>query len=128
MDISIFLAKAFAIYFVIMGLIMLIRRKVFQEALTQLTNNRGSIFLIAIVTLILGIILVLFHPEFTKDWRSVITVLCWLTLLKGIVNLLIPEKMLLISQKLLANRVFYYIDGVIILALGVYLGYCGGLY
>ncbi len=47
MGTSIFLAKAFSIYFIVVGLALLTRRKAFQEAITDFTpteiiKNMGS--------------------------------------------------------------------------------------
>ncbi len=125
MDTSIFLAKAFSIYFLIMGITIIFRRKKLMEAVDALFANAGNIFFMAIIVLILGIILVLFHPAFTPDWRSVITVLCWLTLLKGIVYILVPEFIMLTKQKMFASAAYFYIGGIICLALALYLGYYG---
>ena len=125
MDTSIFLAKAFSIYFLIIGITVILRRKKLLEAVGALFANKGNIFFMAIMILILGIILVLFHPAFTPDWRSVITVLCWLTLLKGIVYILVPEFIMITKQKMFASAPYYYIAGIICLALAIYLGYYG---
>ena len=91
MTTSIFLAKAFSLYFLIMGLAIIVRRKKFQEVFTEFLSNQTCLFLTAIITVILGILLVIAHPMFTADWRSVITALAWLTLIKGLVYLFVPE-------------------------------------
>lgn len=53
--------------------------------------NRANLFATGIITLILEIILVVAHNVWTLAWRIVITLLAWLTLIKGIMRLYFPE-------------------------------------
>ena len=125
MDISIFLAKAFSLYFIIVGLALIIRKIRFKLAFKEILDSKSYILFIAILATILGILMVISHPDFTKDWRSVITVLAWLTLLKGIAHLFIPEAVTSYKRKILSHYRTYYIVGIICILLGLYLGYYG---
>jgi len=125
MEISIFLAKAFSVYFLVMGVAVILRRHWLQAVFADLLNSKASMFIIAILTLILGILLIISHPAFTCDWRSVITVLAWLTFIKGLVYVFFADKLMPFKQKMLAYSAVYYISGIVCLLLGVYLG-CQG--
>lgn len=118
---SIFLAKAFSIYFIVMSLAMLFNRRYFLEAAIETVTQKGLDLLSSLFTFILGILLVLYHNVWVANWTVIITLLAWITLLKGIVRLLIPtsiEK----TISLYDNNIFFYIVTLFILLLGVYLG------
>ena len=87
---SIFLAKAFSIYFIVMSLAMLFNRRYFLEAAIETVTQKGLDLLSSLFTFILGILLVLYHNVWVANWTVIITLLAWITLLKGIVRLLIP--------------------------------------
>lgn len=125
MEVSIFLAKAFSIYFLVVGLAMIIRHKKMKEVIDAFFKNKGGIFLAAIITLILGILLVLFHPRFTADWCVVITVLAWLTLLKGVVYMFVPEFIMYTKKGILSHAGVFYVAGIVCLILAGFLGYHG---
>jgi len=51
------------------------------------------------IVLIAGLFMVLSHNLWVGDWRVVITILAWLTLLKGLALIFAPEKALSFSKK-----------------------------
>ena len=91
MDLSIFLAQAFGLYFIIMGLGMLFRWRMVKKIYHDLLHNKHIIFGAGIFALMLGIPLVLAHNIWSGGWPVVITVLVWITLLKGVINTFAPE-------------------------------------
>ena len=125
MDISIFLAKAFGIYFFVMGLALIFRRDFFQKVFTELLDNKLIIFLFSIITLILGILLIISCPIYTSGWRILITLLAWLTFIKGVFCLFFTEPLLNTSKKLVASNTYYLIASTVCLILSVYLAYHG---
>ena len=125
MNVSIFLARVFCLYFLAMGLTLIIRRKKMQEVLTSALGHSSCLFVISLMTLIIGILLVVAHPVFTATWTCVITVLAWLSLLKGLVYVVFPEYIVLTKTKILSYVSMYYISGVVLLALAAFLGYHG---
>ncbi len=122
---SIFLAKFFAIYFFVMGFLVIVRQQQVFSAVREMTSQKSSLFFIAVFTFILGITLVLLHHTFTADWRSIITVFAWLTLIKGIALLFYPDKMLSFSSFMISKPKMYTVIGVIMMILAIYLAYHG---
>jgi len=84
MDTSIFLAQFFGWYMIIMGVIILVRGEAFLEELLKEIEDKGFLLLGGYLTLFLGLGMVILHNIWTEDWRVIITILGWLTLLKGI--------------------------------------------
>lgn len=91
MGVSIFLAKAFAIYFVVLAVMMLMQKNAFQQRVKAVMEDQAALFVLALITLILGIILVLVHNVWVMGWPVVITILCWLTFIKGVLRMVYPQ-------------------------------------
>lgn len=96
MEISIFLAKFWGWLLVILCLVFLLRKKMFLEELFRLLGDRGFTLLSGYVALIIGLVTIILHNVWVADWRVVITIFGWLSLIKGIVRIGFPE----VTQKL----------------------------
>jgi uncharacterized protein YjeT (DUF2065 family) len=124
MDVSIFLAKIMGIYLVIVGLAYFFRRDFFRAVITDFYNSPALIALASIINLVIGLLVVLNHNIWEFSWKVVITILGYVSVLKGIMNLFAPEVGRRVSIKIVEKDWFVY-SGVISLALGVYLLYQG---
>ena len=116
-----FLAKAFGLYLVIITVGMLLHTSQFMGVMNEVLHNNAVMFLGNIVTLILGIILVLSHNVWRKDYRGLITVLCWFTLIKGTVHILFPHVGAAVHRAFMQHHALFYVDAVIFLIIGIYL-------
>lgn len=124
MQISIFLAKFLAIYFLIVSIPMLLNTKAFKHRAQAFIKDDGLMLIGSIMALILGIFFILFHSIWVYDWRLVVTLIAWLTFIKGAVFLLYPDA----GQHLISkmnNEMAYRISGLFCLFLAIYLGYHG---
>lgn len=123
---SLFLAKVFGLYLTIVGSALLMNKSHYQKAAEHMLKNSGLLLITGIVTLIVGILLVLSHNIWVNDWRVIITLLAWITLIKGILRLLTPDVVASWGDALKKDR-FYYSISTIALVLGLYLSYLGFL-
>lgn len=121
MEISFFLGRALGIYLLIVSLSMLFNRGVFFNTFQQWSEQPGTITLTAFISIILGILMVLVHNVWVADWRIVITLLAWLTLIKGIVRLNFPHAVPQTMEYFHQHRIGYYILSVFCLLLAIFL-------
>ena len=124
MEVTFFLAKGFSIYLVVIGIAMLFNREYYTTAANEMLDHSGLSFFTSIFTLILGIILVLSHNIWTLNWTVVITVLAWLTFLKGILRLLMPAHFSK-CMRIYETSCYYYTVTVLSILVGLYLGCYG---
>ncbi len=124
MEISIFLAKAFGLYLVIFSIPLIFNWRGMQRFITDLIANRGTMLLIAVMTLILGILAVLSHNIWVWNWRVVVTLLCWLMLIQGVLRLYFPEQIQKMALRFQSKNSFM-IAGFVTLSIGLFLLYCG---
>lgn len=87
---SIFLAKAIGLYFVIISLSILIKTERFQDIIKKFIDSDTEMLTSGFFTLILGIIMVLFHNVWTLDWRVFVTLISWIVMIKGILLINYP--------------------------------------
>jgi len=95
MDISIFFARFWGWLLVILGAIFLFRKKTILEELFRLIKDTGFTLLSGYLAMTLGLVTVVLHNVWVADWRVVITIFGWLSVLKGVVRIGFPE----IAQK-----------------------------
>src|SRR6056297_1192614 len=122
MYVSIFLAQVFSIYFIVITIAMLINKTYYIDAAMELLQHKGLALLTGIFTLILGILLVLFHNIWVANWQVLITLLAWVTLFKGVIRLLFPIQMQSWINTFKRPAVYYCSLGIMLI-LGLYLGY-----
>jgi uncharacterized protein YjeT (DUF2065 family) len=66
--------------------------------------DSAQVFLGGLIALILGALLVAGHNLWVADWRVSITLMGWLTLLKGVLRLLFPEWSKSMTESMMSDR------------------------
>ena len=121
MDISIFLAQAVGIYLVIMGL-MLFRGKQLVAIINTFHKDPTRRLSTGFVILIIGIIWVLQHNIWDGEhWQTVITIIGWITAIKGAAFVLAPESFFKSTLKSYNKSNILVIAGVVSLGVGAWL-------
>lgn len=127
MELSIFLAKVLGLYLVITSLFMLIRHKLLMEMVEEFTESKVCLFVIAIITLILGILLVVSHNVWVMGWPVIITLFSWLFFIVGILRLFLIDKTKTLitwwqkhTKILFSIIIIYLIIGCYLLFMGFY--------
>ncbi|MBT7348472.1 hypothetical protein HN858_02225 [Candidatus Falkowbacteria bacterium] len=118
---SILLAKVFGLFFVVIALFMALRKKFFNEVLKEIKHDEGWVFLFGTFTLVIGLLMIFGHNVWVDAWRIVITVIGWLTLIKGLFMLFFPKETMHLAKYFMKNNWLWALDIVIALILGIYL-------
>jgi hypothetical protein len=82
MQISIYLARFWGNLFIILGLISIIAK--FLGRVIKYTDDRSITISTGYITFLLGLITVTLHNIWVFDLRVAVTILGWVTLLKGV--------------------------------------------
>jgi hypothetical protein len=125
MDVSIFLARVLGLYFIIVCLAVLFRFKEIRKTFDEMVSNKAHVFFAAFLSLVIGILLVVSHSIFVWDWRLLITLIGYLSLLKGICLLFFPKHMLVCKRVIMSKQHVYYTIIIIFLLIGAFLTYHG---
>lgn len=121
MENSIFLAKIFGPYFIIIALGGLFNPKTYQKVLEDFCKNPALLYLGGIFALIFGLLVVLFHNVWAANWTAIITIFGWAGLIKGIWLLIFPNTAAKFTQVYQKKTALLTIHLVIALALGIFL-------
>ena len=106
---------------------MFLHKQNYVETVTALIHNSPVMFVVSIITVIAGLAMVLAHNVWSGGALAVVvTLIGWITLVKGLLFLLLPPEM---EAEFFLGKLhygqLYYFYAVISLVLGVYLTYGG---
>ena len=127
MDRSTYLAKLFGPVLVILGLSLLVRGQSFVGVFQDILYSPTLIFVLCVLGLLGGIAVILAHNVWAKDWRLVITILGWASVIESAVWLIVPHTMLQRIVMPLLTPSFLLVYGIVVLLLGGVLSYFGYL-
>jgi hypothetical protein len=126
MDMSIFLAKVISLYFIIISISMWHNgADFFKEVIQDIANNAALRLLGGVISLILGILLIVSYNYWIFEWTIIITLFAWMVFIKGFVITVFPKWGMEINRKFVENKNVYNSSIVIMLLLGIYLGWHG---
>lgn len=125
MQTSVFLAQLIGPLFLVMGLGMLINGEGYRGMAQEFLASRALIYIAGIMAFVPGLAIVLLHNVWVFDWRLIITLLGWLSLIGGVFRLLFPRQVTTIGTAMLARGNFLMGGGIAVLALGAILTVIG---
>ncbi|MEK7147766.1 MAG: hypothetical protein AAB758_00550 [Patescibacteria group bacterium] len=121
MDLTILLSKVFGIYYVMIGVFMLIRRGWFKSVITQFVEEPALRFMIGILMFFGGIFMIVSHQDWSNFSSGFISFLGWAVTVKGILYMNLSNNAFRKMAWIKANGKYGWILGLISLALGIYL-------
>lgn len=121
MELSILIAKEIAIIYIISGIAVVIGQLNFQKIAEDLAKSPSLTLITGFIGLIVGVVLVLYHNIWVMQWTVLITIISWLFLLGGIMMIIYPKSLILMS-KFYKNSPLW---GIFMICFGLLFGYFG---
>ena len=121
MELSILIAKILGLTYIAAGVAAISGKIEYPKMVEDFENSPGLTYLAGFVALIFGVILTHHHNLWVKDWRFMITLVGWLSLIKGIVLIAFPQSLSHFKGWYKDARIW----GIIMIILGAILGYFG---
>lgn len=90
MNNSIFIAQLLGSLYILVGLGMFLSPSHYQKMLANFKESPSLLYLGGVLAFVVGCLICNFHWVWEPDWRSLITVIGCMAILKGILLLLIP--------------------------------------
>jgi hypothetical protein len=123
---TIFLSRLIGLLFLLLSLAMAVRHRSFAETAGLLIHDRPLLLILGMITLVAGLALVLSHNIWSGGALPVVvTLIGWITLVRGIVLLLVPPDALASFVEKIDIERHFYVPSVITFLLGFYLTYMG---
>ena len=118
---TLFLATVIGWYLVIVSLYSLFQYEQLKANAAEIMGQRGLFFVLAIITLILGLLMVTSHNIWVMGWPVVITVFSWLVLISGVIRMFCPDTANKMRQSFMDNPIKMKIAAVVFLLIGLFL-------
>lgn len=122
---ELFLAKLLGLYFVIMGVVVLVRRKAVMPAVKDLMANRGLMLLIGVLEIVAGLALVITYPKINFDITGLLAVVGYMMIVEGIIYISLPVTMVQKMVRRFNRPSWYMAGGVLAIVVGLYLSVIG---
>ncbi|MCF7877690.1 MAG: hypothetical protein K9L95_06260 [Candidatus Omnitrophica bacterium] len=123
MELSILVARILALIYLSAGISVFCGRITLTKIIEDFKNSPGLTYISGFLALALGMILVTYHNIWVKNWTVLITIVAWMSLLKGVMLIVFPQCISCFKNAYKNNRLW----GVVMVALGVLFGYFGFL-
>lgn len=121
MELTLLLGKVWSVYLLLAGLSLLLNARAYTHMVKEIKHGQFPLLIAGFMTLTIGLLMVFTHNVWT-GWATIVTVLGWLSLLKGVVILLFPGKLMGVVH-MWKQTGFLLGGGVVSLGLGVILGF-----
>ena len=126
MPLTYFYAELFGVMMLVAGLALLANRETVIAAMHELSETRGALLVSGTLSLFVGLVIVLTHNEWSGSTLAlVVTILGWLSVLKGLFFFFAPHRSLRASVQSLMTGATYRLLAFVALILGIYLVYNG---
>jgi uncharacterized membrane protein len=123
---SIILAQILGLYLFIISILMLARPGHFRDVVDNLKPESGALLVGGALSLLFGLMLIVIHNIWIWDFKVLVTVIAYITVIKSIMILAFPAKVIELTQKCYSGM-GYYASCVISLIVGFILigeGFC----
>lgn len=107
--ISFVLGAIFGLYLLLVGIALMNRVVFFRTLVQKMQADDPALMAFAMLGLALGIVLVGIHTVWVANARVLITLLCWLFLLKSIVWIFASDRVVPLIKRVFSGIGYYYI-------------------
>lgn len=120
---TMYLATVIGWYFVITSLLLFFRYDHLKSMMKELIENPGEFYIIAILTLIIGLLLVASHNVWMLRWPVAITIISWWILVAGLMRLFMPDQVTKMWHSIMGDANKARFIGILTLLIGLFLLY-----
>jgi uncharacterized membrane protein HdeD (DUF308 family) len=126
---ELFIAKLFGLYLIIMGALVLTKKKSIMPAIMDIAKNRALTLLLGALELAAGLAIVLVFQEVSMTPVGLIALIGYMMIVEGIVYLALPVKQVQKMVRSFGNRQWFMASGIVAVLAGIYLaGYGFGFF
>ena len=118
---TIFLATAIGWYMVVSSVLVLSRADHIRSVMGRIIGDKGQFFILALLTFLLGLLMVVSHNIWVMGWPVVVTLLSWLVLISGLIRLFFPDTGPKMGLSFINNPMKMTTAAIIFLLIGLYL-------
>jgi hypothetical protein len=125
MPISLFIAKLLGPMFLVLGVALLTRPEAFRALLREFIASGVLLYMAGFFGLLGGLALLLTHNVWTLDWRLLITLIGWTTLIRALATIFSPQWIASAGAWLIEHKGAFPVSAALDLIVGAILTYFG---
>lgn len=113
--------QAFGLYFAAAGLGLVLGGETWREMIAEFKSNRALGFVAGVFTFTIGFTVLALHNDWNGLQASIVTLIGWATLLKGLAYLIMPRPMVSLAISIMPSAGIVRIVGFVVIALGAWM-------
>lgn len=125
MEVSIVLARIIGVYGIVAGLALIKNKALYADAVKRFRKKPETVSLLSFTTLLVGLVLLTLHRAWRADWTVIITLIGWLTVAKGVINVVFPDIAVSIMKGFKKTDAWFTLGGLLWMGIGAVLLYQG---
>jgi hypothetical protein len=126
METSLFIARIIGVIYFSFGVGLLLNSNYYKNAMEKLLDNTFNMLLGGFFAIIIGFFIIESHDIWTDAWTSIISIIGWIALIKGILILAFP-RFFAVFKPVFAGKMMTYLIMPLVLILGLFFLYYGFL-
>jgi len=120
-----FIAQIIGLLFSIDAVGILINTAIYRRMVEEFTESPALRYLGGMLALFFGLFILNFNNAWTADWMVIITIIGWLSVVKGVMLIVFPNVFLHLSNWMRKGDAVMRYMGIIYLLLGLFLTFKG---
>lgn len=126
---EVFIAKVLGLYLIIMGAIVLFKKRSVMPAVADIARNRALTLVLGALELVAGLALIVVYQEVSVSPVGLISLIGYIMVIEGVVYLALPTRRIQKMVRSFGNKQWYLASGVVAVLAGIYLaGFGFGLF
>ena len=121
MELSFLVAKIISVIYITSGIAVLIGTLDFNKLVDEFEKSPALTYFSGAFAIIIGMLLVHHHNSWTNNWTIIITIICWLFLIGGVLVVVIPKSLSFYKKYFKISRLW----GLVMILFGLVIGYFG---
>jgi hypothetical protein len=118
---ELFFAKLFGLYFLIVGVLIMIRRDSVMPAIIRFAHDRALLLIFAVIEIAAGVALVIAFPVVGPSVPGIISLIGYTLIVEGIFYMAAPALFIRTMIGYFNKPIWFVIGGIISVIAGVYL-------
>ena len=125
METSILVARLLALVYLTFALGILFSKDYYSEMLPKLIANSSAMLYGGLLALVLGFLILSHHNLWQSDWTIMITIIGWISVIKGILLVVFPSHISIYKNNILHPKNLTRLVLPVMLIIGLVFGYFG---
>ncbi|MCK5198120.1 MAG: hypothetical protein KAR21_07205 [Spirochaetales bacterium] len=121
MELSILVARIFAVIYISSGIAVLIGQINFNNIAADFNKSPALTFIAGSFGIIIGMVLVKYHNNWVNNWTILITIISWALLFGGLIVVVFPKSLSYMSKYYKHSPAW----GILMICFGLLFGYFG---